>query len=54
MSAPAAPAAGQKRYAPCEHVLELFPAVQLCGRPARIASGEPLRCELHPVKRIWP
>lgn len=43
-----------KRYEPCEQVIEVFPAWTTCGRPAPIPRTGQARCELHPVKRIWP
>jgi len=45
-------------YKGCEFELETFPEVKRCGRPVRITpkirAGGTCRCELHPVKVIWP
>lgn len=40
-----------KRYEPCKKVMECYPSWTKCGRPAPVETE---RCELHPLKKIWP
>ena len=40
-------------YRPCEKVVESYPAVRLCGRPASSKTAT-ARCDLHPLARLWP
>lgn len=42
-----------KKYFPCDKVIECFPNWTFCERPARVREGQPNRCEIHPVKNIW-
>ena len=41
-----------KKYQPCDKVVgETFPEAKTCGRPAELPAH---RCDLHPVKNLWP
>lgn len=39
-------------YEPCNKVIGMFPDWKLCERPVK--SGGDGRCDLHPVKKLWP
>jgi hypothetical protein len=41
----------QRRYEPCRTYITADGFAE-CGRPAKIGNGA--RCELHPLRRIWP
>lgn len=36
-------------YNQCDATVEIYPTWKNCGRPTK---GK--RCDLHPVKRLWP
>lgn len=46
----------ERRYDGCDAITETFPDEKNCGRPVRIdrAKSAFVRCENHPVKKLWP
>jgi hypothetical protein len=41
----------EKKYVGCDKVMEAYPDWKLCERPVKAPE---YRCELHPIKKLWP